>query len=65
MPAISELKSGRAFQSVKLRWRIMAGTILQTCRRDWLSIAAVAADNDLSRDEIMLVARTFADYLTA
>ena len=43
----------------------MAGTILQTCRRDWLSIAAVAADDDLSRDDIVLVARTFADHLTA
>ena len=39
----------------------MAGKILQTCRRDWLSIAAVAADNDLHRDDIVLVARTFAD----
>ena len=49
---------------VKLRWRIrMAGKILQTSRRDWLSIAA--ADNLLSRDDIVLIARTFADHLTA
>jgi hypothetical protein len=41
----------------------MAGKILQTSRRDWLSIAA--ADDLLSRDDIVLVARTFADHLTA